>query len=118
MKSHLCNLKIFYLYLVLLFSSVLTNVQTYTCNHVPIGGGGYATGITHQKSRDIYCRTDVGGAYRWDAATSKWVQLLDGMGIKTNGADLGQWAASNHNNQQWTIKWEWTNCQNGFDVYR
>jgi hypothetical protein len=34
---------------------------------------------------------------------------LDGMGIKANGADLGQWAASNHNNQQWTI----TTVENG-----
>ncbi|EJL67211.1 RICIN domain-containing protein [Flavobacterium sp. CF136] len=78
MKNHLCNVKIFFLYLVLVFSPVLTNAQTYGVKHASLGGGGYVTGIiTHQKSRDIYCRTDVGGAYRWDAATSKWVQLLD-----------------------------------------
>ena len=78
MKKDTHKIKIFFLYLVLVFSSVLTNAQTYTCNHAPIGGGGYVTGIvTHQTSGDIYCRTDVGGAYRWDAATSKWVELLD-----------------------------------------
>lgn len=78
MKNYIHNVKIFFLYLMLVFSPVLTNAQTYTCNQAPIGGGGFVTGIlTHQTSGDIYCRTDVGGAYRWDATTSKWVQLLD-----------------------------------------
>jgi hypothetical protein len=78
MKYHKDNLKNFLLYLVLVFSTVLTNAQTYEVKHAPIGGGGYVTGVvTHQTSGDIYCRTDVGGAYRWDAATSKWAQLLD-----------------------------------------
>jgi len=60
------------------FISAYKSYAQYTCNQAPIGGGGFVTGvITHQTSGDIYCRTDVGGAYRWDAATSKWVQLLD-----------------------------------------
>ncbi|WP_158085409.1 RICIN domain-containing protein, partial [Niastella vici] len=28
---------------------------------------------------------------------------LDGMGRTSNGADLGQWASSNSQNQQWTL---------------
>lgn len=50
----------------------------YDWSIAPIGGGGFVTGIvTHPTSGDRYCRTDVGGAYRWDAANEKWIQLLD-----------------------------------------
>lgn len=57
---------------------LIAQTQTYTWKHAPIGGGGFVTGIvTHKTSGDRYCRTDVGGAYRWDAANNKWVQLLD-----------------------------------------
>ncbi|EJL67209.1 T9SS type A sorting domain-containing protein [Flavobacterium sp. CF136] len=78
MKNYIHNVKIFFLHLVLVFSPVLTNAQTYTWKNAPIGGGGFVTGIiTHRASGDRYCRTDVGGAYRWDAANSKWIQLLD-----------------------------------------
>jgi xyloglucan-specific exo-beta-1,4-glucanase len=50
----------------------------YTCNEAAIGGGGFVTGvINHKTSGDVYCRTDVGGAYRWDVVNSKWIELLD-----------------------------------------
>jgi len=78
MKIYMYPVKIFFLHLILVFSPILTNAQPYTMKNAPIGGGGFVSGIiTHQTSGDIYCRTDVGGAYRWDVATSKWVQLLD-----------------------------------------
>jgi xyloglucan-specific exo-beta-1,4-glucanase len=52
--------------------------QTYSWGNVAMGGGGFVSGvITHKTSGDIYCRTDVGGAYRWDATNSKWIPLLD-----------------------------------------
>ncbi|MDQ8209247.1 hypothetical protein QEH52_17100 [Coraliomargarita sp. SDUM461003] len=50
---------------------------------VPLGGGGYVTGIVSDASTDtIYCRTDVGGAFRWapvgDAdGNGSWVSISD-----------------------------------------
>ncbi|MCX7682346.1 MAG: hypothetical protein N2508_10385, partial [Anaerolineae bacterium] len=52
--------------------------QSYTWRNVEIVGGGYVPGIIfNTKERDlIYARTDIGGAYRWDPSTKRWVQLL------------------------------------------
>jgi len=48
---------------------------------LPIGAGGYITGITSVGGK-LYCRTDVGGAYRYD--TDHWTQLVTATGITTN----------------------------------
>ncbi|MDR6550847.1 hypothetical protein [Paenibacillus qinlingensis] len=63
-------------------------VQPYTVNQMPIGGGGFVTGmIVHPTTQDIvYMRTDVGGAFRLDTTggTDKWVQMFDWEQDKEN----------------------------------
>jgi hypothetical protein len=44
-----------------------------------MGGGGSVTAVIASRTQRnlFYARTDVGGAYRWDQATGRWVPLLD-----------------------------------------
>ncbi|MBK9991746.1 MAG: cellulase [Verrucomicrobia bacterium] len=67
---------------LLLASSVLAADENYLWRNVVIGGGGFVTGVEfHPTERGLaYARTDVGGAYRWDEATSRWTPLLDWLG--------------------------------------
>ena len=51
---------------------------------VRIGGGGFVSGLVfHPREQGLYyARTDVGGAYRWDAAAQRWVALTDWIEAK------------------------------------
>jgi xyloglucan-specific exo-beta-1,4-glucanase len=55
--------------------------QSYRWGNVAIGGGGYVTAVIPSKTQRnlFYSRTDVGGAYRWDATNARWVPLLDNL---------------------------------------
>jgi hypothetical protein len=57
---------------------------SYAWHSVRIGGGGYVSGLVfHPTEKGLYyARTDVGGAYRWDAAAAHWVPLTDWIGAK------------------------------------
>ena len=51
----------------------------YQYRHLPIGGGGYVTGFFfHPVDKNVmYCRTDIGGMYRFDYDAQRWVSLID-----------------------------------------
>ena len=49
-----------------------------------IGGGGFVSGIVTGK-KEMYLRTDVGGAYKFDYEQNRWVQIFDFL----NDADRG-----------------------------
>lgn len=53
--------------------------EKYNWNSLPVGGGGFVTGIITcpQEKNLIYVRTDVGGAYRWIDETKSWKPLTD-----------------------------------------
>ncbi|MET0265792.1 MAG: exo-alpha-sialidase, partial [Duganella sp.] len=77
---------------VLLASAALAwpfvvSAENYHWDSVAIGGGGFVTGLIPAKSEAgvFYARTDVGGAYRWNPATSRWIALNDW----TAPADIG-----------------------------
>src|ERR1044071_2044461 len=59
----------------------------YTWKNVNIGGGGFIPGIIFNQSKQglVYARTDIGGAYRWNTSTSRWVPLLDWVGFDNWG---------------------------------
>lgn len=59
----------------------------YHWHNVAIGGGGFVTGLVfHPQQQGLqYARTDIGGAYRWDAAQQRWQPLLDWMDDKDKG---------------------------------
>ncbi|GEM47231.1 WD40/YVTN/BNR-like repeat-containing protein [Deinococcus cellulosilyticus] len=61
--------------------------QAYNWRNVEIVGGGYVPGIIfNQSEKDlIYARTDIGGAYRWDKASGRWIQLLNWVGADNWG---------------------------------
>ncbi|MFI9002876.1 RICIN domain-containing protein [Streptomyces sp. NPDC053541] len=56
----------------------------YAWKNAQVVGGGYVTGLVfNARERGLlYARTDMGGAYRWDAAAEQWIPLTDWIGEK------------------------------------
>jgi fibronectin type 3 domain-containing protein len=64
--------------------------QAYNWKPVVINGGGYVDGIVFHPNAPglMYCRTDIGGAYRWNATNNSWTQLLNFVGYPNNEGSL------------------------------
>jgi hypothetical protein len=62
----------------------------YSWKNVTILGGGFVTGVIFSpvEKNLVYARTDVGGAYRFNAADKTWIALTDHFG-KDDGNLLG-----------------------------
>ncbi|MCX4879090.1 exo-alpha-sialidase [Streptomyces sp. NBC_00847] len=54
----------------------------YRWRNAVMGGTGFITGVLfHPSVRGlVYARTDIGGAYRWDDRTDRWIPLTDHIG--------------------------------------
>ena len=61
-------------------------VENYKWGNVAIGGGFVSGIVTSKSERGVaYARTDVGGAYRYDSQTGRWIALTDWL----SQADVG-----------------------------
>jgi xyloglucan-specific exo-beta-1,4-glucanase len=62
--------------------AVSAQAQGYSWKNVQIVGGGFVPGIVYSQAEPglVYARTDIGGAYRLNRATGRWVPLLDWVG--------------------------------------
>lgn len=51
----------------------------YTWKNVNIQGGGFVSGLIYSPAQAglLYARTDVGGAYRWNATNRTWLPITD-----------------------------------------
>src|SRR5437764_3392764 len=56
--------------------------EPYVWKNVKVVAGGYIPGIVFSRAEKglAYCRTDIGGCYRWDEATKNWIPLTDFLG--------------------------------------
>jgi xyloglucan-specific exo-beta-1,4-glucanase len=87
----------------------------YSWHNVQVVAGGFVDGLVFSAAQRglAYARTDIGGAYRWDAAARHWVPLLDFTGfndwnelgvesIATAPGDAGKvWVATGEYTQPW-----------------
>jgi len=85
--------------------------EPYAWRNATVGAGGFAPNIVFSPVEPnlAYLRTDMGGAYRWDAGEHRWIPLQDGtpvgsyMGVESVAPDpvdsetvylaagMGQW---------------------------
>ncbi len=56
--------------------------EPYSWKNVEVVGGGFVPGIIFNTTEPglVYARTDIGGAYRLDTTTNRWIPLLDWVG--------------------------------------
>jgi len=56
--------------------------EPYSWKNVEVVGGGFVPGIIFNTAEEglVYARTDIGGAYRFDVTTTRWIPLLDWVG--------------------------------------
>jgi len=67
-----------------------TNISSsYSWHQLLIGGGGFVTGVAIHPSTPnlIYARTDTSGAYKWNANTGTWSELLLASNVPSPAID-------------------------------
>ncbi|MBN1575835.1 MAG: hypothetical protein JW913_04740 [Chitinispirillaceae bacterium] len=73
--------------LPLLFQPAAAASGSFSWTTVAIGGGGFVSAIIPSAVEQnlFYARTDVGGAYRWDASSRKWISMMDWVDASERG---------------------------------
>lgn len=63
-------------------TAVAAPAEAYNWRNVEIAGGGFVPSIVFNQTEQnlVYARTDIGGAYRWNQSTGRWIPLLDWVG--------------------------------------
>ncbi|WP_224997322.1 T9SS type A sorting domain-containing protein [Cesiribacter sp. SM1] len=86
-RSHACLYLCFLFIWLLLPGAKAQHAEDYQWKNVAIGGGGFVSAIVPSKTEEglMYARTDVGGAYRWDADNRRWIPLLDWVSADETG---------------------------------
>ncbi|SDU12473.1 Aryl-phospho-beta-D-glucosidase BglC, GH1 family [Verrucomicrobium sp. GAS474] len=74
------------------FSSDLSG--SYEWSRMKIGGGGFVVGMSFNPGEKdlLYVRTDVAGAYRWNAPTASWKQLVTSASLPPEYVGYGKYA--------------------------
>jgi len=59
------------------------NSQPYTWKNVKVVAGGFIPGIIYSTKQPglMYCRTDIGSAYKYDNVAKKWIPMTDWCGL-------------------------------------
>lgn len=72
------NLRLIFLLILIPIIGFGQMSEEYNWQNVPIGGGGYITGmkIHPLDATKRYYRTDVGGAYRWNSISERMEQMI------------------------------------------
>jgi len=87
MKNICKKIEVVCLMLLISVSSIKAQTGRYEWNSLPFGGAGFVSGIITcpQEAGVVYARTDVGGAYRWDAEQELWQPITDFLGADKVG---------------------------------
>jgi len=80
------NLKMLLAIYLSLMASVHAS-ESFSWSTVMIGGGGFVSSIVASPLEQnlFYARTDVGGAYRWDQISKRWVSMMDWVDASERG---------------------------------
>jgi hypothetical protein len=83
-------LQVLVLFFGLAASSSAVWAQPYNWKPVQIHGSGFVSGILFHPNAPglMYCRTDIGGAYRWNPTNNSWIPLQDFLGYPNNEWNL------------------------------
>jgi photosystem II stability/assembly factor-like uncharacterized protein len=81
-----CKAFLFFILLLSFFEPLYSQVK-YEWSNLPIGGGGFVSALIPSKTKKdlLYARTDVGGAYRWNAEKGEWIPLMDWVSADQTG---------------------------------